>query len=115
MQHLRAPINAFSVMRVGVGPEEYAVEMSHVVAIEDADRLAESAWNDDAVGELRYLGQDIPVYWLAQRLGRVKLYNRRRRLERCYTIVVHTRRKPWALLVDRVSPVTSIDRERIHS
>ena len=101
------------VLRCGVGPEDYALDMNQVLAIEGADHLSVSSADDGAIGVLPLHGSDVSVYRLGQRLQRPR--RNLNRGQRYYAIVLQSRRRPWAMLVDRVSRAIPLARSRVQN
>jgi chemotaxis signal transduction protein len=104
-------IPPLQILRCGVGAEDYALDMNQVLAIEGADHLSVSSADDGAIGVLSHFGAEVSVYRLGQRLQRP-----RRHLnpgQRYYAIVLQSRRRTWAMLVERVSRAIPLARSRV--
>jgi purine-binding chemotaxis protein CheW len=97
------------LIKCGLGEETYALDMGRIQGIERADRLQLGSAEDGPVGRLPGPGLGIEVYSLAERLGRpippVGAQNQ--------VVVLHGPLGPWGLLVDRVSQVIAVARDRV--
>jgi chemotaxis signal transduction protein len=102
-------------IRCGTADESYGLDMSWVRSIQRTDRFRRNpeAGNQSSalVGWLPGNEGDIPVFSLAGRLGRSS--NGDSALQRIVVLYpAEEEKRPWALLVDRVSQVIAIPAER---
>ncbi|HVJ83638.1 MAG TPA: chemotaxis protein CheW, partial [Planctomycetia bacterium] len=104
--------SAGRIVRVRAGAGEFALAMSRVAAIEAAERLAHSSWRDGLAGDMNRRGEHIPVYWLSQRLGLENAAALGSSSGRHYVVVLEGESRPWATLVDSVSPVETVPPDR---
>jgi purine-binding chemotaxis protein CheW len=93
-----------SLIRCGLGPETYGLDMRHVRAIQGADRLRPLVGPGGQVGTLPTREGDLPVFGLAELLQR-DVFDVG---QTPHVIVLHGDPQPWGLLVDRVSRVVRV-------
>jgi purine-binding chemotaxis protein CheW len=99
------------VVRCGLAGETYALDMTCVRSIQRADRLRPHPERADAVGKLPGLNGDVPVFELAELLGRPQQL---RASGVNQIVVLNDGQRTWGLLVERVSPVTRVPAESVH-
>ena len=99
-------------IRCTVQEESYGLDMAWVRSIQRADQLKRNVGEEGCVGWLPSREENIPVYDLASRLGRVSgPLNMQGRIVILNPLTTHSKSPsshPWALLVDRVSQVAQI-------
>ncbi|CAG1769627.1 partial Chemotaxis protein CheW, partial [uncultured bacterium] len=114
------PSGTLRFIRCSVQDESYGIDMTWVRSIQRSDQLKREAGDNGSVGWLPSREGNIPVYDLANRLGRAaNPFNSQGRiiilnLLATGTMSVATRgTRPWALLVDHVSQVIQIPMDRL--
>jgi chemotaxis signal transduction protein len=101
--------DSLRVVRCGLAGEAYALDMTCVDTIQRAERLKPCPEHAEAVGKLRGRAGDVPVFGLAECLGRPPLPA----AVGHQVVVLHHGRRTWGLLVERVSQVERVPAESI--
>jgi purine-binding chemotaxis protein CheW len=102
--------DSLRVLRCGLAGETYALDMTWVRGIQRADRLRPYPERADSVGKLSGRSGDVPVFDLADLLGRGPL----RAGPNQQVVVLSDAPRTWGLLVERVSPVTQVAADQVH-
>lgn len=100
-------------IRCRAAGETYCLDMKWVESIERTDRLRESHHTEGGeaglIGWLSGVGDGVPVYGLAARLGqREETADELRRI-----VVLNSGKKSWGLMVESVSQVTNVNRASV--
>ncbi len=95
----RGCLNEIRLIRCFVGSESYCLRMSEVLSLERSDRLQRNPTRGEPLGWLLADTGDVPVFGLAEMLGRPHSTTRGP------IVVLHA---GWALMVDRVSRVLAV-------
>jgi purine-binding chemotaxis protein CheW len=101
--------DSLRVIRCGLAGEAYALDMTFVDSIQRAERLRPCPERAGAVGKLPGRGGAVPVFGLAERLGRPPLPV----VAGQQAVVLRDGRRTWGLLVERVSQVVRVPAESI--
>jgi purine-binding chemotaxis protein CheW len=99
-----------SLVRCSIGQETFAVDMNLVRHILRSDQITSAPGADGLVGYLAERGGHVPVYCLAERLGRS---SQSQGAAIRPVVVLKEGPRPWALLVDRVSQVVRLEAELV--
>ncbi len=115
-----ALIGTLRFIRCSIQDESYGLDMTWVRSIQRADQLKRESGDDGMVGWLSSREGNIPVYDLANRLGRAaSTFNAQGRIIILNPLASGTMSaaarstRPWALLVDRVSQVIQVAMDRL--
>ena len=101
---------AFSMIRCGVGKHVFGIDMDCIRSIEQTDWVQGEGGADGLCGYLQTAREQIPVYSLGERLGQ-----RLTGVPDEQRVVVVESKRPFALLVDRITPVTVVRPEQMRS
>jgi purine-binding chemotaxis protein CheW len=101
--------DSLRVVRCGLAGEAYALDMSCVDSIQRAERLRPCPERAETVGKLPGRAGDVPVFGLAERLGRPPLTAHAGQ----QVVVLHDGPRTWGLLVERVSQVMRVPAENL--
>jgi purine-binding chemotaxis protein CheW len=101
--------DSLRVVRCGLAGEAYALDMTCVDSIQRVERMRPCPERADAVGKLPGRAGDVPVFGLAERLGRPPLPADVAQ----QVVVLRDGPRTWGLLVERVSQVVRVPAEGI--
>jgi chemotaxis signal transduction protein len=104
-----ATADCLRIVRCSLGGETYALDMACVRGIQRTDRLRPHPGRAGAVGALPTRDGDVPVFGLAELLGRPSRAGAAQQV-----IVLHDGFRTWGLLVERVAQVASVPTGDLH-
>lgn len=108
IQNSTSKNGTFSMIRCGVGKDVFGINMDAIRSIEQTDWMQGEGGADGLCGYLQTAREQIPVYSLGERLGQ-----RLTGVPDEQRVVVVEGKRPFALLVDRVTPVTVVRPEQV--
>lgn len=113
---LRTAVDSVPIVRCGVGGESFTIEMSAVASVQVGGRLkrASAPTDDGRIGTIAGGGSEIAVYGLADLLGLGDAAARgSAEDQREHVLVLHSDQGMWGCLVESVSRVVQVRRDRI--
>lgn len=100
--------NAFSMIRCRVADKVYGLAMDYIRSIEQTERVSWETADSGFLGTLHTTHETIPVLDVGARLGQPLVATAEDQ-----RLIVLEGKRPFALLVDEVSPTLVIDAERL--